>query len=550
MSAHLRTWSGLACLPLVFLSACAADRPLEVALPPQVGRPERAAVVFFVDGLGRRSFDAALAQGRLPHIARHLVNRGVVVDRAVTCVPSITYAVSVSLLTGCGPGRHGIVSNKHLDPETGRFRNYCYIKTYQQVDLDYLTTPTIYERLPDRVTVSIQAAMRRGCTHTIDNWATSGINWFFENKLGVDCLVAQAFELIGRRSPGWGQWPDLIWAYFPATDAVGHQYGPESPQYAAALANADRQIGRIADALQAVGLYDRTVLCLVSDHGMVSIRPDGLFDIAEHVQAAVGRGRVWHDHPTRRADQPRLLAEYDLAVAVSAGRWAAVYPLAAERGVQDASAACSAALLEVEQRAVEDGVVIPPREALPDWAATALTHPAVELLACSFRPGVVHLFRRDGYAFIRRTRDLVERHAILQPVSGGVFDPAELPDLPPNVGRSDRRPWMEATSGGRYPSLVPQIVALFDTPRAGRFVFFAAEGYRFAAEDPAGGHGSILAEDMLVPMVFAGPGVPTEAKIRFGSVTDVAPTLLRLLGGDTETAAHGHVDMDGIPLLP
>ncbi len=534
---------------MAFLAACAADRPLEVALGPRVERPERAAVVFFVDGLGRRSFDAALAEGRLPHISRHLVRRGVVVDQAVTCVPSITYAASVSLLTGCGPGRHGIVANKYLDPDTGRFRNYCYIKTYQQVDLDYLATPTIYERLPGRVTVSIQSAMRRGCTHTIDNWATSGINWFFENKLGVDCLVAQAFELIGRRSAGWGQWPDLIWAYFPATDAVGHRYGPDSPQYAAALANVDRQIGRIADALQAIGLYDRTVFCLVSDHGMAPIRPDGLFDIAEHIQGAVGRARVWHDRPTTRADQPRLLAEYDLAVAVTAGRWAAVYPLAAERGVEDACAACSAALLETEQRAVRDGVVISPAAALPDWAAAAVAHPAVEMLACSFRPGAVHLFRRDGYALIRRTRDPRERHAVWQPASGGVFDPADLPGPPPDVGESDRRHWMEATSTGRYPSLVPQIAALFDTPRAGRFVFFAAEGYRFAAEDPAGGHGSILAEDLLVPMVFAGPGVSPEAKIRFAGVTDVAPTLLRLLGVDPAAAAGG-VDMDGVPLLP
>lgn len=541
----------LPALLATMLSACAADRPLEITLGPEITRPERAAVVFFIDGLGRRSFDAALAGGRLPNISRHLVKRGVIVDRAVTCVPSITYAVSVSLLTGCGPGRHGVVSNKYLDPESGRFRNYCYIKTYQQVDLDYRSAPTLYERLPHRVTVSIQAAMRRGCTHTIDNWATSGINWFFGNKTGADCLVAQAFELIGRRSSGWGQWPDLIWAYFPATDAMGHLYGPDSLQYLAALANADRQIGHICDALQAIGMYDRTTLCLVSDHGMVAVRPDGLFDIAGHIKAAAGLARVWHDLPTTRADQSRLLAEYDLAIAVTAGRWAAVYPLAARRGADDETANCSAALLERERSATQTGTVeLGTAACLPTWAATVLAQPAVEMLACSFRPGAVHLFCRDRYALILRIREPAERHAVLQPAAGGVFTPAELPDPPPQVGPSDRRWWMEATAADRYPSLVPQIVAMFDTPRAGHFVFFAAEGYRFADEDPAGGHGSIMAEDMLVPMVFAGPGVPTGTNIRFSCAYDLAPTLLRLLGGDTDAAAGDPVDMDGRVLLP
>ncbi len=541
----------LPALLLAMLSACAADRPLRVALEPEIDRPERAAVVFFIDGLGRRSFDMALAEGRLPNISRHLVKRGVTVDRAVTCIPSITYAASVSLLTGCGPGRHGVVSNKYLDPESGRFRNYCYIKTYQQVDLDYRSAPTIYERLPDRVTVSIQAAMRRGCTHTIDNWATSGINWFFENKTGVDCLVAQAFELIARRSPGWGQWPDLIWAYFPATDAMGHLYGPDSPPYLAALANADRQIGRICGALHDIGMYDRTTLCLVSDHGMVSVRPDGLFDIAGHIQAAARPARGWHDLPTTRADQARLLAEYDLAVAVTAGRWAAVYPLAARRGADDDSNACSSALLERELSAAQTGKIETGVAAcLPAWAATALAQPAVEMLACSFRPGAVHLFSRDRYALILRTREPAERHAVLQPAAGGVFAPAELPDPPSDAGPSDRRWWMEATAAARYPSFVPQVVAMFDTPRAGHFVFFAAEGYRFADEDPAGGHGSILTEDILVPMILAGPGVPADTNIRFASVCDVAPTLLRLLGGDIDATAGDPVDMDGRVLLP
>ena len=301
-----------------FLSAlvgCAADRPLHVRVADGVRRPERAAVVFFVDGLGEKQFDEALAEGRIPNIARHLVHRGVRVENAVACIPTITYANSVTFLTGRHSGQHGIVSNKWFEPSTGRFRDYSHIRTYQQVNGDF-TAPTIDEILHDRVSVSIQAAMYRGSTHHIDNWATSGINWFFGNHTGADCLVAQAFELIGERSSWWGQWPDLIMAYFPGSDTVGHRFGPESAEYRAAIALADKEIGRICQALQDVGMYDRTYLVLVSDHGIVAVQQENVFDIADHLRNRTG-ARVWFNRLTETAEDASALRECDYAVATT-----------------------------------------------------------------------------------------------------------------------------------------------------------------------------------------------------------------------------------------
>jgi arylsulfatase A-like enzyme len=507
-------------------------------------------VVFFIDGFGRQQFDEALAEGRIPAIARHIVERGVGVETAVACLPAITYSNSVTLITGRYPGRHGIISNKWFEPSTGRYQDYCFIKTYQQVDDDYRQTPTIYEILHDRVTVSIQAAMRRGCTHTIDNWATSGINWFFDNVTGVDCLVAQRFELIAEHTSRWGRWPDLIWVYFPAVDNIGHRFGPCSDQYRKAVANVDLQIGRICEALRGIGMYDRTYLCLVSDHGVVAVEKNNVFDIARFLGDETA-ARVWSSGNTAPGGEGHLLGQYDYVVVTSASRWAAVYPQSGGGypGGEEITA-FARSLEEFEVRAAERGASEAGAGVLvPAWLRKAIDHPAVELVACCFRPGKVHLFAPNSHTVIVRTTDPEERHSVWPVAGGHLFAPSELPADPPDFGQSDSRAWLRASADARYPDLVPQVVAMFDSERAGNIVFFAAEGWDFSAADPAGGHGSVLPGEMCVPMLFAGPDLPPGGTIPFARTCDLMPTLLQLLGAEPVLADGSRVDIDGVNLL-
>ncbi|HVP11612.1 MAG TPA: alkaline phosphatase family protein [Phycisphaerae bacterium] len=537
---------------LALFSGCAADRPIHVRIDNDIRRPERAVVIFFVDGLGEREFDEALAEGRLPNIATHILARGPRVENAVSCIPSITYAVGVTFITGRLPGHQGVLSNKWFDPSTGRFENYCYIASYQQVDADYASSPTIYEILHDRVSVNIQLAIRRGVTHSIDNWATSGLNWWSQNYTGVDCLVAQQFELVGQRSRWWGRWPDLIMAYFPAIDKVGHQAGPQSDAYKQAVANVDKQIGRICGALKDVGMYERTSLCLVSDHGIVGVTPDKLLDIPLLLERSTGRP-VWTNRRTAPGQEAKVLGKYDYAVAVTASRWAAVYPLPnAIKDERSRLASFSAALDQFDAEAASGGIDAVQddlRSALPLWMTEALAHPAVEMAACSFRRGRVHVFTRDGHALILRTDGPPERHTVYQETGHTVFEHSSIPSADLD-GNSDSRAWLRLTAHDRYPDLVPQIAAMFDSERAGNIVFFAADGWDFSLADPYGGHGSILPGEMRVPMAFAGPGLSPDMSIPYARSCDLMPTILHRLRADPYKADDPRIDIDGIDLLP
>src|SRR5262249_40349503 len=118
----------LACLAPVLGTGCVEPRRQTLQIDPQVHRPARSVVIFFVDGLDEVRFNEMLDRSELPHIADRFGQRGVRVDRAVTSLPSITYPNATSLLTGLFPGHHGILGNHWFDRRTLQLPDYLHAK--------------------------------------------------------------------------------------------------------------------------------------------------------------------------------------------------------------------------------------------------------------------------------------------------------------------------------------------------------------------------------------------------------------------------------------
>lgn len=514
-------------------TACTMDRPVRIDLPANVVRPPRAVVFFFVDGFGRDSFDRALAAGDLPNIKENLLARGASVDCAVVAVPSITYANAVTFLTGKVPGHHGIISNRWFDPTTGTARDYCTVQTFQQVDEDY-SAPTIHDVMHGWGTVSLQAAQRRGCDRSFDNLISGGVNWFFGNYGGVDCMVAQNFGEIGDEARRSGKWPAFILAYFPGVDHVCHEHGPTSPEYRKILKNLDRQIGHICSALKQAGMYDRTYLLLGSDHGLSPVSPQRVLDV------------------------PAVLTR-------NAGKLASLtLPLANDRRrVDSTSAVCSysgSRWMAVHIRAGGDwkNRYFTQSESAPEFAGwlagpggNLIDHPAVELSAGRSGPDAAWVRTRHGRGTVQRTiRDGVKFYRY-DPSPADALSYLADPQLRSFVqaGWHSSRDWLAATAKSPYPDLVPQIIEMFDSPRAGDIVFFASAGWDFSSDERAAAHGSVLPQEMLVPLIIAGPGIQPGRQIPVARNCDVMPTIIELLSDNTRKLAIP-AGIDGVSLVP
>lgn len=516
----------LSVVAIVFalLAGCTPAYRPDIRLNDSVVRPEIAVVLISVDGMSESVMDELLAAGELPNIAR-LIENGVRVRRAVCSVPSITYSCFSTILTGCHPGRHGITGNKWFDRYSLIHRDYGTIRTYRDVDADIMV-PTVYEHLGDAFTVSIQCAVRRGAARTIDNWASSGLCWFVGRYESTDRLVTRRFDLIAEESNRRGCWPVLIHAYFPAVDEVGHRHGSDSQAYRHALLNVDRQIGLIALALADAGMTKHTCTILLADHNHTPVSPDRWFDVPLWVrESAELRVRTTSARGRRLADRTRAYQDTDAVVLVGGDRMARIYlkgpggwhrrptqqQIDAVLGRRPGNDLRDADRYDlIAQEAV--GLVAVPQEAVDGRR-------------------VVDLYSRHGRAEIERRRadganlyryTIADRGALNfgETVDDSFIESADWHDAPT---------WLAATADSACPGVIEQLADLFDSPRAGDVVLFAAEGWDFTPGN-RGGHGGISANDTRVPLIFSGALLDRSATIEAARLTDVTPTILGLLG--------------------
>lgn len=89
--------------------------------------------------------------------------------------------------------------------------------------------------------------------------------------------VDAAIEILNQRPVDSGgtlvtvpKIPDFLAVYSSDLDSAGHENGAESPVVDAALAESDRQLGRLVQATKDVGIYGEVAWLLTSDHGMTS----------------------------------------------------------------------------------------------------------------------------------------------------------------------------------------------------------------------------------------------------------------------------------------
>ena len=181
--------------------------------------------------------------------------------------PSVTFPNHYTLVTGLHPDHHGIVGNNMVDAELGRFS----LGNKQAV------TDRRWWDQGEPIWVS---AERQGAKTATMFWPGSeadirGVRpsyWApFDQSMPGDARVDQVLTWLDLPA---AQRPALTTLYFDIVDTMGHHHGPDAPQTLEATRSVDASIGRLVEGLKARGLYENTILVVVSDHGMAATSPD------------------------------------------------------------------------------------------------------------------------------------------------------------------------------------------------------------------------------------------------------------------------------------
>lgn len=185
-------------------------------------------------------------------------------DGMIPSYPSYTFPNHYTLVTGLYPEHHGIVANRFYDPERKQF--YSYRDPQSRNDGSW------YGGVPLWV-LAEQQGMRSACFFwpgseaKIDGWRPTYYLKFdsqFPDRRRIDQVIAWLKLPPGER-------PHLITLYYGNVDHAGHQFGPDSPETAAAVRQVDRLVGALRERLDELRLP--IDLIVVSDHGMA--REDG-----------------------------------------------------------------------------------------------------------------------------------------------------------------------------------------------------------------------------------------------------------------------------------
>ena len=243
------------------LSACAGLAP-EGRAPERAGPDARPLVILVgIDGFRPDYLD----RGVTPTLSG--LRAGGAFAAMRPSFPSVTFPNHYTLVTGLHPDRHGIVNNTMIDAELGRF------------SLGNAAAVTNGEWWDDGEPIWVTAE-RAGLTTGTMFWPGSeaeigGLrptHWtVFDQSLSGDARVDRVLEWLDL--PG-DQRPDFATVYFDIVDTAGHHHGPAAAETTEAVASVDASMARLIAGLEARGLFDRTTLVVVSDHGMAATSPE------------------------------------------------------------------------------------------------------------------------------------------------------------------------------------------------------------------------------------------------------------------------------------
>lgn len=325
------------------LVACGGrtEPPRPVARP--AAAPGRIAIVVSVDGLMPRSYaEPGLAVPTL----RAMVAGGAWARSVRTVMPAVTYPAHTTIATGVSPARHGIVSNRAFDPLEKNQKGWRW---YAE-DIRARTLWDVAEAAGKRaamlqwpVTVGARASLvvpeywRAGTAEDLkllravstpgllaaaekrfpDLWKHPALTDGFVDEAVVDVAI---YVLESEA-------PDLLMIHLPVVDTMEHDHGPGSAEANAATEAVDAQIARLIETCKARGLWERTALFVVSDHGfapaatelrpMVRFREAGLVDVDASgaptawraaIQANGGTAYVYLADPADRATADKVRA--------------------------------------------------------------------------------------------------------------------------------------------------------------------------------------------------------------------------------------------------
>ncbi|MEM9488553.1 MAG: alkaline phosphatase family protein [Myxococcota bacterium] len=251
--------------------------------------PARHVIVISIDGLVPQSYTEPDAHGLKVPTLRRLRQTSAYSPGALSVFPSLTFPAHVTMVTGVTPAAHGIHSNIAWDPigknksgwnwyaesitaptvwqaaeEAGLRTALISWPVSVGANVDYLI-PTYWRASTAEDVKLLRALSTPGLLDAIDSRFSGFIDRLTPPDVSDD-IVMDAAEYLLATDP-----PNLMFAHLWKTDSIHHRHGLWSDEAKQSIERADAQLTRLIAAVEKAGIWPRTLLVIISDHGFMAM---------------------------------------------------------------------------------------------------------------------------------------------------------------------------------------------------------------------------------------------------------------------------------------
>lgn len=470
--------------------------------------PYKRAIMILADGARPDVLAEELGKGRLPHLEKYFAKSGTNATM-LTCFPSTTGPAYLPYVTGCFPGTCNIPGVRWFDkPMYAKkgwglksFRSYCGFETMlfdRDMNPNVKTVWQIFKN-PKNIFNGVTRGLNKKNNLTFGKrmlhyyYAHLTDRWAFLDDAAYQSIQKMIYEKAF----------DFAFAVLPSIDEYSHRSSPFHPRVRQAYQELDQIVGKMIQDLKTVGLFEETLLIIVSDHGLSETKEH--FDIGPWLEKEKKIKTLYYSNIFKFC--------FNAVSMVSGNGMTHLY----FKGQDGWSTRKS--FEEISSQSV-----------LLDELRC---RPEVDLVVTQGMDGAIHLQTEKGHGsfHVNDRGDILYRFDKKDPL--GIFSDEGVQEKRFTLEES-----LQKTFTSQYPDLFMQMHQIFKSPRTGDVIVLAKLGYdlRVKFEHPLhkASHGSIHPEHMRVPLLMNHP--ISAQHIRS---VDIFPTLLKLLGQEIPDGIDG-----------
>eukprot|EP01114_Cavostelium_apophysatum_P016405 TRINITY_DN4655_c0_g1_i1.p1 TRINITY_DN4655_c0_g1~~TRINITY_DN4655_c0_g1_i1.p1 ORF type:complete len:1050 (-),score=275.70 TRINITY_DN4655_c0_g1_i1:2220-5369(-) len=499
---------------------------------------------FLVDGLDRYVFKKLMNEGKLPNVAK-LIREGSMVQNGVTSFPSITGFAFYPYITGEDACKSGIMGlrwfNRSETEGRAGIRNYVG-KTNIWMNKDFNgDLPTIYERFSENHSYSTQCYANRGVkTSVILGWPMVSAKFralfpfnFLKHLPFVGSKIIHTWRsyetlIFDKAIEDLVNKPKVQWLTLASTDSCHHVEGA-SKDYVECVEVIDENIGKYMKACKDLGMDKDRIYVFLSDHGVNDVHTN--VDVGIQLSQKYGfqllNSNKSNVVKTTLDDSLIPYKNFDLIACVNGNAMVYLY---FKNQVETAGYGWAEALPYDQLFKYNFG------GKNINLVKDTLNIDGVDLVFTRGPNGTSEIHSKEGSARVSMNGDKY----IYEVIKGSdPFDyPAELHNQ--YLGAEN---WLNATYQSKYPYGPVRAHRMMSTSEAGDLMLISKIGYDFGLQNEPvvgnykGAHGSLCADQMIVPFILKGPGIRAGATVTTATAEDLGATVLEALG--IQTSATG-----------